>query len=619
MPDHLKHINPQRAFRRKPWSSIDPGGERIVHIARWAVPLLFGLYALLLGQDNNWDMRNYHLYNGFALLHNKLAIDLAPGGMQSYFNPTLDVLTWLLYASLPAPLVGFGLGLLHGLAFVIIYDIAGCVLGQANQQPSDQTPLLLALAGCFTANFLSGVGNSMEDNTTALLVLLAVSLTLKYWDLLPHTSLRAVALAFSIGAVAGLAAGLKLTNMVYAVALCAACLVRPGRALTRLRIGIVVGIGVTVALAASGGYWFTTMWRTFRNPVFPQFSNLFPNPMVPSIGVADQRWFPPSALDTLLWPFIFSLHSQRISDLPIHQIIWALLYAAAIAWVILVLFRMFNGRKATWLDSRQAFVLVFIALGYAVWLKMFSVYRYVVAMEMLAPLALYLLLRDMLPGGTGKRVAAWLIGFATLVVAAHGAPTYGHVHWAWRAFHANTPMLDEPTRTTGVLLGGPQGLSWLATQFPPEVAFVTLNPNVLVTPRYNERLRAIIAQRGGPAYVVIGGVENGRLATIRKAQALADRTGLLASKRGCAFASRVIDVLHLHVAVEPVDASRCRFVLRASDERDVEAENVALAQTAVESLKAHGLRMTSTTCGVYRARIGGDSFVYQWCPVELLR
>jgi hypothetical protein len=31
--------------------------------AAWLVPLLFGLLAALLGQDDNWDMRNYHLYN----------------------------------------------------------------------------------------------------------------------------------------------------------------------------------------------------------------------------------------------------------------------------------------------------------------------------------------------------------------------------------------------------------------------------------------------------------------------------------------------------------------------------------------------------------------------------
>lgn len=616
----LKHVNPERTDRRDArWCAIDPGSERMTRIARYVVPLMFGLYALLLGQDNNWDMRNYHLYNGFAFLHDKLAIDLAPGGMQTYFNPTLDVLTWLLYAWLPAPLVGFGLGVLHGLAFVILFDIARCVLDSPNQPGADRTPLLIALAGSLTANFLSGIGNSMGDNTTALLVLLAVSLTVKSWHALGQASLRSVALGLTIGALAGFASGLKLTNAVYALALCVGCLVHPGDAFTRLRIGFVVGIGTIVGLATSGGYWFATMWRTFRNPLFPQFSNLFPNPLVPPIGIADLRWFPHGVLETLLWPFIFSLHSERVSDTPIRQIIWAVLYTAAILWVVRAVSRALKARRVTSLTSRQVFVLVFIAVGYVLWLKTFSIYRYVVAMETMAPLALYLLLDDMLPEGVGKRVATWIIAFATLVVVAHGAPTYGHVGWAWKGFHAETPTISEPTRTTGILLGGPQGFSWLVTQFPSDVAFVTLEPNVLVTSRYNERLKAIIEQRGGPAYVVVGGAENPRLESVRKAQAFADETGLLESRWGCSLVRRVVDVLHLHLAVVPVEANRCRFALRPDDERDQQAENAAQAQSAAALLEAHGLHLTSTTCGVYRGWIGSHLFAYQWCPVELLR
>ncbi|MBB5445188.1 MULTISPECIES: hypothetical protein [unclassified Paraburkholderia] len=620
MLNHLKHTNPERPDRGLGrWGSIGPGSERAALIARYVVPILFGLYALLLGQDNNWDMRNYHLYNGFAFLHDKLAIDLAPGGMQTYFTPTLDVLTWLLYAWLPAPLVGFALGVLHGLAFVIVFDIARCVLDGETPRRNERTSLWIALAGGLTANYLSGIGNSMGDNTTALLVLLAVSLTLKHWDMLAQASLRAVALALTIGALTGVASGLKLTNTIYAIALCAGCLVHPGNAITRLRIGFAVGMGVIVGLAASGGYWFATMWRIFRNPFFPQFSNLFPNPLVPPIGVADLRWFPRSVLDALLWPFIFSLHSQRISDTPIRQVIWALLYAAAILWVARAVWRALDARRATSLTSRQAFVLVFIAVGYVMWLKTFSVYRYVVAMEVLAPLALYVLVDDMLPGRAGKRIATWVIAFATLVVVAHGAPTYGHVRWARKGFHADTPAISDPRRTTGVLPGGAQGLSWLVTQFPPDVAFVTLDPNVLVTSRYNERLKDIIAQRGGPAYVVLGDVENSRLETVRKAQALADETGFLRSEWGCTLARRVVDGLRLPLALKPGEADRCRFALRAGDEEDLQAENAAQAKKTAASLEAHGLRMTSTACGTYHGWIGNHSIVYQWCPIELLR
>jgi len=46
------------------------------------VPLAFGLYAVKLGQDTNWDLLNYHLYNPFAYLNDRLSLDLALAGLQ---------------------------------------------------------------------------------------------------------------------------------------------------------------------------------------------------------------------------------------------------------------------------------------------------------------------------------------------------------------------------------------------------------------------------------------------------------------------------------------------------------------------------------------------------------
>jgi hypothetical protein len=39
--------------------------------------------SVLLGQDGNWDIRNYHLYIGWAALHGRLGIDLAAASIQS--------------------------------------------------------------------------------------------------------------------------------------------------------------------------------------------------------------------------------------------------------------------------------------------------------------------------------------------------------------------------------------------------------------------------------------------------------------------------------------------------------------------------------------------------------
>jgi hypothetical protein len=59
--------------------------------ACWLLPLLAGFLAVAKGQDGNWDLRNYHLYNPWAWLNDRLTTDLAPAGLQSYFNPLIDL------------------------------------------------------------------------------------------------------------------------------------------------------------------------------------------------------------------------------------------------------------------------------------------------------------------------------------------------------------------------------------------------------------------------------------------------------------------------------------------------------------------------------------------------
>jgi hypothetical protein len=44
-----------------------------------------------LGQDSNWDLKNYHFYNAFAFLSGRFWLDINPAGRPSYYNPLIDV------------------------------------------------------------------------------------------------------------------------------------------------------------------------------------------------------------------------------------------------------------------------------------------------------------------------------------------------------------------------------------------------------------------------------------------------------------------------------------------------------------------------------------------------
>src|SRR5690349_200694 len=87
--------------------------------------------SLRLGQDANWDLMNYHLSSPFGLLNGRLAVDLAPVGLQSYLNPLLDLPYYLLsrhvLPDMPR-LVTFLAGIPFGLLLIVVLRIARLAL-----------------------------------------------------------------------------------------------------------------------------------------------------------------------------------------------------------------------------------------------------------------------------------------------------------------------------------------------------------------------------------------------------------------------------------------------------------------------------------------------------------
>jgi hypothetical protein len=601
--------------------AVDLNGPHAAAVARITVPLLFGLWSLWLGQDRNWDQFNYHLHNAYSLLHNKLQVDLAPAGMQTYFNPVLDAGYYLLYEYLPAPVVGFLLGMLHGLDFVLLLFIAKRALPGLPAEDAYRTPLLLACAGVLTANYLSGLGNSMGDDTTSLFILASLALVLICWNRVGDWSTKAVASLMCSGVLAGLGMGLKLTNVVYAVALCCGLLTFPAKPSVRVRVAFLFGLGVLLGLAITGGYWLWEMWRTFRNPLFPQFSSIFPNPLAPFGGIGDTSWLPKSPVEAIFWPFVFAADSKRAGQVRLHQIIWPVVYVLFWAWMVTAAFRKAHRSSSnTPMNPRQAYIIAFVALGYILWTAVFSIYRYIVPIELLTPLVAYLLLTRLFSYPTAKRVAAVTLGVTTLLVVAGGFETWGHERWALRAFRADIPSLAKPEATTAVIVGGNPAWGWLTIFFPPNVAFTQIGGSFPDTPLYRERVASLVQRRGGEAYVIVEGKYNWRVDNVAKMSGVASSVGITKSDRGCAALQWTVTRLHLHASVQTLpensQGAACRLGLRADDVRDVRPENIQLAEQARPLLDQYGFTIDPNACTLHFAYVGQGKFAYQWCPLS---
>ncbi|MDR5855188.1 hypothetical protein P9239_07920 [Caballeronia sp. LZ062] len=532
--------------------------------ASWIVPLVFGLFSMAQGADANWDLRNYHLYNAFAFLTGRLSTDLAPAGMQSYFNPLLDVPYYLMTMHLPAMLVGFIMGVVHGLNFVLLLGICRLTLDDLPETAKYRTPFWLAIAGCLTANFLSGVGNSMGDDTTSLFSLGALLVLLKVWPRLPQASVRVLATVCMAGIVSGAGAGLKLTTAVFCVAMCAGLLAAPLSLRRRVLTAFLFGVGVLAGLALTGGFWFVELWHRYGNPLYPQFSAVFPSPLTSSVSIVDTVWFPRNVWESLAWPFIFSLDPRRVGQARLHQVIWALAYACFWCWVGARAVRRFKGMQSPALPSRGRYVIAYVAIGYIVWMKVFSIQRYLVSIELCLPLVIYLMLRQMTTYERANTLAKRTFIACSVLVLAGGAHSWGHERWAAKMFSIDLPSLPAAGKTTVILTAGDPPLGWLVPLFPGSVAFATIRSAFpQARPAYDERIHTMARSRGGPVYALIPGYMDKR----------------------------------------EYDAAR-------------NARELADSQNA---LADYGFALDVGSCKLYDARIGAGVYPYQWCRVAEAR
>ncbi len=590
------------------WFAFDSPG----HVARVAATfmLLGGVVALLLGQDANWDLRNYHLYNGYALLHDRMLQDLAPAQMQSYFSPLLDLFHYLLMVRLPAPLAGFVLGAVHGLVFL---PVAGVVDMAMRGQPRRASLVpLLPLAGLCTSAFLSEFGGSMADNTTALLVMGALYFTLaaqrRQETRTPRAELAAWTLA---GMLLGAAVAFKLTNAIYAVALAVAALCAGGSFGRRLAgVGLLALVSLVVA-ALLAGWWYLRVWQAFGNPLFPQFNAVFQGPLAAPISVADTRWLPRNAWEHLTWPLQFAVDPLRVSEIRLVQLVWPLLYVSALALVVRRLMRRIPASPAFAPAMRT--VLVFFGTGYVLWQGVFGIHRYLVVLELLAPLVLWFLCQRLLPSRKAAKLGGWAIGMVALA-SLLGWNTWGHERWAWQGFSVEAPPMPAPERSV-VLLTGSEPQAWRVPLLPAQARYVGVATNFPESPAYRERVAGILEARE-ERFAMIPAQSSQRMARWERMNDWARRLHL-SQGRGCerlAWLTR--HVRGLRAEIEMAGGGRCRLVPRSGASPIPETASREARELAEQQLAGYGLALDEATCVTLASRIGQGGYPYQWCRLR---
>ena len=447
--------------------------------------VIFGwsLFVIALGKDMSWDFRNYHWYAPYAFLNGRMRVDLAVSHLATYYNPTLDVPFYWLATHTPSWFALGVLGAVQGSNVIPLYIIARSLLRMEEPKLAAAALTLLCMTGGLT---LGLAGKTYYDNVMSVFVLTGLAILITQRETLRTGPLPRAALISAIaGLITGSAVGLKLPEAPYALGFAAALLALGGdfkRQSVRLAAGGVAGV---VGGLIFTGYWFLYMDRLTGNPLFPYFNEYFHSPLVVMSSYRDTRFLPHDLLHTLLDPLLFSIDWRVANDLPFTDIRVGVAYVLMIATGVFWLLRKRTAEPLSASGGTRV-LFAFVIASYGVWVAFFGIYRYILTLEMLAPLvAVAAVGRWPLRRETKLTILGVL---AVAIIATTRADFLERAPLGDPYVQVEMPAIPHPGRTM-ILMTGAAPMGYLVPSLPHQIPVLRID-GWLIQPQDGSHLTA---------------------------------------------------------------------------------------------------------------------------------
>ena len=440
------------------------------------VILFWGAFVVVLGKDTSWDFRNYHWYAPYAFLNHRMAFDVVVAHQASYYNPFLDIPFYLLATHTHSWIALGVMGMVQGANVVPLYLIGREGLAIPDRKLAAGA---LAVAGEFGALTLTEFGTTYYDNVMSVLVLSGLALVIVNRDILARGSLRQGAwIALAGGFITGCALGLKLPEMPFCVGFAAALAALGGDRKhwqTRLVAGAIGGL---LGFALFSAWWMLHMAALTGNPLFPYFNEFWQSPLALAAPYRDLRFVPTHFWRVVLFPIYFSIDWHVADDLGFQDIRVLVVYFTVIAAGLLWLVRR-QSRDPLMQNSVALPLLAFTAATYVVWLGMFAIYRYLILLEMLAPL--------LIVAAVGLFPLTRRVRYLTLAALAFAILVVARSDFLERAplddpyIQVALPPIPDPEHAM-VLMTGDTPMGFIAPSLPPQIPVLRID-GWMVQPR----------------------------------------------------------------------------------------------------------------------------------------
>jgi hypothetical protein len=332
------------------------------------------------------------------------------------------------------------LGLAHSLTIGLLYLMAWRLFAHLPVRERRAFSFLAAALGAASGVYWMTLGGSFLD---PLLVppMLAALLLLLVED--GHAASRAA----GAGALFGVAAALKYSNAIYALAALPLTLAMPGLALaSRLCACLAYMSAAALTVGVLAGPWCVMLWREFGNPVFPLMNAWFHSPDALQFNMIGERFALPNRAALLALPFrMATLNPQVYSENFAPDLRFAALLLTVLVLAALAALRRAPANAVLLGPDWRVFAFFATALG--LWLASSANGRYGMIVLLLAGVCLARVAERLLPGRFA-RIALAVLLLMQVAMTLTASPTRWFLaeRWSrhWLPYEVPERALREP-------------------------------------------------------------------------------------------------------------------------------------------------------------------------------
>ena len=362
------------------------------------------------------DFENYHYYLPWSFVHGKTFTFIALALENSYHNPLADLPTYFIvkhFNDFPVVLSAYH-GVFWGILIFVFYQFCRLVTHK-------ETYWLLATFLAMTGfAVMSQLGTSSNEITVNIGVLFGLYLVYREVFVLKTERLK---IFFFAGLSLGAMLGLKLTVIIYCIALGMTLILFYKKWQKPLRVVSVFAFGGLIGFFLVYGWWGFILWQHMQNPMFPYLNNVFKSPYYADKFLTYSDFYEKQWWEYFVFPYIASFQGnvQVVSEAYMLDARLAAGYSLLLGMIGWILWK----RKilTIFADYQNiVFLVVFSFLSYILWLQIFSIIRYAIIFEMLISLFLVLFFFSLEPKSFYS-LSLWLsFGVVTLFILLSGLP-----------------------------------------------------------------------------------------------------------------------------------------------------------------------------------------------------